>query len=128
LEKEIGRTIKLAGTEIDLNTLELAKDNGLSSDDLTAVQITDFFLHPPGGYYKAIVANPPYIRHHRLSNALKNELKAFSLNLLGKRLDGRAGYHVYFLLRALQLLEVGGRLAFIMPADTCEGVFSRPLW
>ena len=46
----------------------------------------------------------------------------------GRALDGRAGLHVYFLIRALSLLEDGGRLAFIVPADTCEGVFSRPLW
>jgi adenine-specific DNA-methyltransferase len=31
-------------------------------------------------------------------------------------------------LRALTLLESGGRLAFIMPADTCEGVFATTLW
>ena len=128
LEKETGRVIKLAGAEIDLNTLKLAKDNGLCDTDLAHVKITDFFHNPPTGPYKAIVANPPYIRHHRLSNAVKNGLKAFSFNLLGKSLDGRAGFHVYFLLRALQLLDDDGRLAFIMPADTCEGVFSRQLW
>jgi adenine-specific DNA-methyltransferase len=43
-------------------------------------------------------------------------------------LDGRAGLHVYFLLTALQMLEPGGRLAFIMPADVCEGVFAKRLW
>ncbi len=37
-------------------------------------------------------------------------------------------YYVYFLLRALQMLTEGGRLAFIMPADTCEGIFSTALW
>ena len=41
----------------------------------------------------------------------------------GVILDGRAGFHVYFLIRALTLLEENGRLAFIMPADTCEGKF-----
>ena len=47
---------------------------------------------------------------------------------MGTVLDGRAGLHIYFLIRALQLLDKHGHLAFIMPADTCEGVFSSTLW
>src|SRR5262249_59599853 len=53
---------------------------------------------------------------------------AFGGELMGKEWDGGAGLHVYFLLRALQLLSDGGRLAFIVPADTCEGVFAGTLW
>lgn len=74
------------------------------------------------------MANPPYIRHHRLSQRVKAELRALATRLIGKPLDGRAGYHIYFLLRALDLLQTDGRLAFIMPADTCEGVFAPTLW
>ena len=47
---------------------------------------------------------------------------------MGKSLDGRAGLHIYFLIQALQQLSRDGRLAFIVPADTCEGVFAAPLW
>jgi hypothetical protein len=43
-------------------------------------------------------------------------------------LDGRAGLHIYFLIRALSILDENGRLAFIMPADTCEGKFAQDLW
>src|SRR5213078_2383428 len=91
-------------------------------------QITDFVLSPPSNHYYAIVANPPYIRHHRLSPSVKARLKALSAHILGTNLDGRAGLHIYFLIRALQLLKEGGRLAFIMPADTCEGIFAPTLW
>ena len=86
------------------------------------------FFEPPSGPFKAIVANPPYIRHHRLATHIKHELKNIAVNSIGTALDGRAGLHIYFLVRALQLLDSGGRLAFIMPADTCEGVFSTTLW
>ena len=50
------------------------------------------------------------------------------MRTLGDTFDGRAGLHVYFLIQALNLLDKGGRLAFIMPADTCEGVFAKKLW
>src|SRR2546421_3585268 len=126
--RECGRRLALYGAEIDPDALLQAAQDGLSPDDLGNVKITDFVLHPPPQSYDSIVANPPYIRHHRLSSTLKSQLKAFSRQTIGATLDDRAGLHVYFLLRALQLLSARGRLAFIMPADTCEGVFAPILW
>jgi hypothetical protein len=96
--------------------------------DLGKVRIGDFLSNPPKNKLKAIVANPPYLRHHRLSAETKEMLRRLGAEITGQTFDGRAGQHIYFLLRALQLLEGGGRLAFIMPADTCEGVFASALW
>lgn len=125
---ESGRQVSLLGAEVDGGALREARENGLSADDLSHVRLSDFVLRPPQEKFDAIVANPPYIRHHRLTAQVKAELKRFGAGLIGTALDGRAGLHVYFLLRALQLLREGGRLAFIVPADTCEGVFSATLW
>jgi hypothetical protein len=128
MEKEIGRPFRLSGTEVDATALAEAEVHGLTPSDLADVQITDFVLCPPDGPFPAIVANPPYIRHHRLSADMKRRLATLGRRLTGVTLDGRAGYHVFFLLRALETLEPGGRLAFILPADTCEGVFAERLW
>lgn len=121
-------TIELRGTEIDPTALGQAVASGLSLADLSGVNISDFVLRPPPGEFPAIVANPPYIRHHRLSLATKAELKLFSKRMVGFELDGRAGVQVYFLLRCLERLPEGGRLACICSADICEGVFARQLW
>jgi tRNA1(Val) A37 N6-methylase TrmN6 len=121
-------SLNLAGREIDLLALEQAKENGLSKEDLSKVSIADFVLDPPKKTLNSIVCNPPYIRHHRLSSEVKAQLKKLCIDIIGTSLDGRAGFHIYFLLRALQLLAKDGRLAFIMPADTCEGIFSSTLW
>ncbi|HZS06973.1 MAG TPA: N-6 DNA methylase [Blastocatellia bacterium] len=126
--QERGRMLRLLGTEIDPEALQQALSSGLSSCDLTGVEIRDFVLQPPSARYQAVVANPPYIRHHRLLQSTKEKLKRFGAELIGESLDGRAGLHIYFLLRAVQLLAPDGRLAFIMPADTCEGIFARTLW
>lgn len=125
---EMGKHLALAGTEIDPVVLREARHSGLTEADLANVRVADFVLNPPEETFRAIVANPPYIRHHRLSAAVKEELRAFGFGLMGHTLDGRTGYHVYFLLRALQLLEEDGRLAFIMPADTSEGIYASRLW
>jgi adenine-specific DNA-methyltransferase len=122
------RRINLFGAELDRDALRQAESNGLPARDLEHVVIGDFVLRPPDRSFPAIVANPPYIRHHRLPSSIKGSLRAWSSKMIGKELDGRAGLHIYFLLRALRLLSDGGRLAFIVPADTCEGVFSQTLW
>lgn len=117
---------KFYGTDIDRSVINEAVDKGLL--EKKDIEIRDFILNPPHRKFKAIVANPPYIRHHRLSVEQKSEFKKISLSTIGSYLDGRAGLHIYFLIQALKLLDKGGRLAFIMPADTCEGVFSEKLW
>jgi hypothetical protein len=120
--------LKLLGCEIDPATLARAKAHGLSEEDLAGVELRDFVLNPPAQKFSSIVANPPYLRHHRLPPAYKDRLKALARLIIGQELDGRAGLHVYFLIRALEKLRPRGRLAFIVPADTCEGVFAVPLW
>ena len=124
----LGRELRLLGTEVDADILRQSASSELTLDDLAGVELRDFVFNPPHNTYEAIVANPPYIRHHRLSLEAKQTLKTWSSQLLGKALDGRTGLHVFFLLRALTLLRDGGRLAFILPADVCEGKSASALW
>ena len=126
--RERKQEITLTGMEIDPNVLHEAVKQGLAAEDLSGVILGDFVFQAPKRQMGAIVANPPYLRHHRISLADKEKLKLLALKTLGKALDGRAGLHIFFLIRALSLLEEGGRLAFIMPADTCEGKSAPDLW
>lgn len=125
---ERGLSLNLAGAEIDREVLSQARDAGTADGDLACVEKRDFVLDPPEMALPAIVANPPYIRHHRLDATTKRTLRTLAVRILGVPLDGRAGFHVYFLLRALERLAPDGRLAFILPADTFEGVFAQGLW
>ncbi|MBE7552362.1 MAG: N-6 DNA methylase [Anaerolineales bacterium] len=126
--RERGLHITLSGMDVDPTALEQAIQYGLKNDDISGVKIGDFVFQPPQTKLHAIVANPPYIRHHRIPITIKEQLKHLGLQTIGRMLDGRAGLHIYFLIRALTLLDEGGRLAFIMPADTCEGKFANYLW
>ena len=122
-----GKGVVLAGVEIDADALRQARHD-MSADDLARVEVADFLRYPSTHRCAAIVANPPYIRHHRLSAEVKTNLRQLAIDTIGRPLDGRTGLHVYFLVKALGMLEDGGRLAFIVPADTCEGVASGVLW
>lgn len=128
IASENAMRVSLAGMEIDPAALAQALNSGLEPNDLASVTVGDFVLQLPLAKFSAIVANPPYIRHHRLTREKKEQLKRLAIQIIGKPLDGRAGLHVYFLIRALSLLEENGRLAFILSADVCEGKFARDLW
>lgn len=124
----LGASVRITGWELDPQALAEAKRAGVPDRDLASVTVGDFVLAPPTGPLRAIVANPPYIRHHRLPAESKVRLRALSARILGRPLDGRTGYHVYFLLRALTLLADGGRLSFILPSDTFEGISAPQFW
>jgi hypothetical protein len=100
----------------------------LLETDLRDVIEGDFIRGAVKGRYPAIISNPPFIRHHRLAAKEKQRLRALAERLLGFPLDGRLGLQVYFLLKALEILEPDGRLAFLLPADVCEGVSSDRVW
>ncbi|MBI2663799.1 N-6 DNA methylase [Candidatus Woesearchaeota archaeon] len=112
------------GIDIDIEVLK----EDIYKEVNCHVEQRDFLKNPPNERFKAVVANPPYIRHHRIDKETKLFLKQLSKKKTGVIIDGRAGYHIYFLIQALSLLENKGRLAFIMPADTCEGTFAKRLW
>lgn len=116
--------ISFFGTDIDPEVLS----DGIYKRGKCFVEKRDFIKNPPNRKFKAIVANPPYIRHHRIDEETKLLLKKIATSITGNSIDGRAGYHIYFLIQALNLLEQNGKLAFIMPADTCEGKFAKNLW
>jgi adenine-specific DNA-methyltransferase len=71
IASQSGKTVTLYGTEIDPQAIAQAQASGLSATDLAAVEMRDFAINPPARRFRAIAANPPYIRHHRLSPKLK---------------------------------------------------------
>jgi hypothetical protein len=124
----VGYTGPFDGFELHEVALTDGERPGLTQKDFSRIQIADFISSPVPRTYPAIISNPPYIRHHRLSGQRKSELRTMAQRILGFALDGRVGLHVYFLLKCLEHLSPRGRLAFLLPADVCEGVSSRALW
>lgn len=118
------QNISFFGTDIDPEVLS----EEIYNKENCFVENRDFIKNPPNRKFKAIVANPPYVRHHRIDEETKLLLKKIATSITGNSIDGRAGYHIYFLIQALHLLEQNGKLAFIMSADTCEGKFAKNLW
>ena len=94
IETNHNEDFEFYGCDIDEKVFEY----GVYNQGNCELEIRDFILNPPSEKFSAIVANPPYIRHHRLSKEIKCKLKEISNSILGFKIDGRAGLHIYFLL------------------------------
>ncbi len=126
--RAVGFAGKFAGYELHERSFVDGERLGLSPTDFKDVVVGDFISARLNCSLPAIISNPPYIRHHRLGELRKLELRRIAERVLAFPLDGRVGLHVYFLLKCLELLAPEGRLAFLLPSDVCEGISSRPLW
>jgi tRNA1(Val) A37 N6-methylase TrmN6 len=103
--------VMVTGVEVDADAVDRA---------FPAETIVADFLDPTalaGRTFDAILCNPPYVRHHYLDRAYKDEVAARLGARFGVRLSRLSGTHVYFLLRALELLAPGGRAAFLTGAE-----------
>jgi hypothetical protein len=67
-----------------------------------------------------IVMNPPYVRHEKIPADLKRLYRTSVGTRLGVKVDGRSNLFVYFLLKALSDLKLGG----VLCAITYDGVIN----
>ncbi len=126
--RAVGYTGHFDGFELHEAAFADGAKLGLTRKDFSRIEIGDFISSRLARTFPAVISNPPYIRHHRLGDQRKSELRNMAERILGFALDGRVGLHVYFLLKCLEHLSPSGRLAFLLPADVCEGISSRALW
>lgn len=91
----------------------------------------DFLAIAPadiGGPFRVVLGNPPYVRHHILSDAALRTARGSVPN--GVQLSRLASYWAYFVLHSLRFVAPGGRMALILPgtflrADYAEVVRSE---
>jgi adenine-specific DNA-methyltransferase len=117
LLRGVGDGPRRFGLDVDPLAVELA-GGSLGPDVELAV---GDFLDPASwplsvGSFDAIVANPPYVRHHGLSAKHKALVQRYASRLQLK-ISSLSGSYVYFFLESLLRLNEGGRLVFITPAE-----------
>jgi len=88
-------------------------------------RVEDFLLAGIPARYDAIIANPPYVRHHDFdySEAILRQFDA----LAGRRLSRATNLYGLFLVRIASLLAPGGRAAVITPAEWLNADFGVAL-
>lgn len=72
LQHKSNENITFYGNDVDENVIKEGIERGIFDLDFR-FELNDFIFSPPNRQFKAIVANPPYIRHHRLPSHVKNK-------------------------------------------------------
>lgn len=70
---------------------ELWEESGL------VIKLADFTRELPSSQFNLVICNPPYVRHHHLSNVDKARLRERTYHASGMRLSGLAGLYCHFL-------------------------------
>lgn len=112
--------------DIDASALDAMRRSFTKSSSIQIEEkVGDFLVLPIAERFDAIIANPPYLRHH----AMEYDFDIFA------RIGGAAGLavsrltnsYILFLLRCATLLKPGGRMCFIVPAEWTNANFGQPV-
>ena len=130
LLRAVGPGPKRFGCDIDPAAVELAQ-NSLEAQggelELAHGDFLDLDRWPLSlNEFDAVIANPPYIRHHNLNLRHKALAKHYS-RTFGLTISSLSGSYVYFFLEAIRRLRFGGRLAFITPTEFLDVRYGAPL-
>ena len=118
----------MLGLDVDPVSLEMARVNLLVRGiDNHTLRRSNFLLTNLRERPDALICNPPYSRHHSIPADEKETIHAGFEQRLGLRLSRLAGLHALFLLRSLEIIRDGGRLAFITPAEWLDVNYGRAI-
>jgi adenine-specific DNA methylase len=76
--------------------------------------------------FDAVVGNPPFIRYHHFSGAIREQALACARRS-GVVLSELASSWAPFLIHAMDFLSEGGRLAMVLPAELLHASYARPV-
>lgn len=112
LDESIHRNLAVEAFDIDPNMVELSKRWGQKSPIKMDVQLVDYLLAPAPPPYDFAILNPPYLRQEWIYNkaTYREEFAA----RYGIHVPGTANLYVYFLVKSILELKIGGRLACIL--------------
>lgn len=108
------RPASALGFELNPELANVARD--LWSEAELDVRVGDFTKEPPDYKANLILTNPPYVRHHHLSQSNKGYLKKAVANL-APDLNGLAGLYTYFLVLAERWMDDNGIAAWLLPSE-----------
>ncbi len=103
------------GIEIDREYFECAKD--IWSDTGINLLNADFVSTKPDRQYNLLITNPPYVRHHYLSQEAKISLSDAVKKEAGITLSGLAGLYCHFIMLAHKWLAPNAISGWLIPSE-----------
>ena len=119
--RHFNQRTELVGAERDTETLQRAKT---SAPRGTKLILADY-LKSDTGLFDGIIANPPYVKAHRLDYSEEDWL--YFEERLGTPLDRLTNLYALFLLKIGEDLAPRGRAAVILPAEFLNANFGEEI-
>jgi adenine-specific DNA-methyltransferase len=119
--RKLDRQAALVGVERDIVTLQHAKATAPRGTKLILAD----YLKSDAGLFDGIIANPPYVKAHRLDYSEK-DWRYFE-ERLGTPLDRLTNLYALFLLKIWEDLAPRGRAAVILPAEFLNANFGEEI-
>lgn len=77
--------------------------------------------------YNLIVCNPPYVRHHHITNGDKSSLQDLTIQASGIALSGLSGLYCYFLLLSHRWMTKKAVAAWLIPSEFMDVNYGKPI-
>lgn len=110
IAKVRSHSLHIKAFDIDADMCRLSKAN--SRRELTSVVCADYLLLPLKGDYDFAILNPPYVRQEWIRK--KVQYREAIKSTLGLDLPGASNLYVYFIVKTLSDLKIGGKLSCIV--------------
>lgn len=115
------------GYEIDPNYAESARR--LWEDTGLHLYVNDFTRAKPpkteARKFNLVVCNPPYVRHHHLSQEQKRELQLAVARYLNFEMNGLSGFYTYFMILSQAWMAKDGVGAWLIPSEFMDVNYGR---
>ncbi len=118
--KDYAPNAQITAYEIDAMAAEMALAHTPGVD----VRVADF-LQSGDETFDAVIANPPYVRHHDINGgaAVMKDLSART----GVAFSGLSNIYVAFIVRCFEALKDGGRAGVLVPTEWANANFGEAL-
>ncbi len=115
---------------------EISPDYGLQASEFwqdrpLKLKIDDFTRATPptseAAKFDLIIANPPYIRHHHLTNPEKQRLQNITYQTVGIKLSQLAGMYCYFLCLADAWMAENAIAGWLIPSEFMDVNYGKQI-
>ncbi len=120
-------SLEVIGIDIDPTMISAAKHllSETGGNISIHLEVGDFLCWRENKSFDAVIANPPYIRHH-VAKLDKEVLNHYS-RLIGQRLSGLTNIYGLFMIEICKRLKEDGRAAILVPAEFLNADFGVAL-
>lgn len=89
------------------------------------LKLADFTAQEPAAGFNLLICNPPYVRHHHLTNGDKESLQSRTLKASGVKIGGLAGLYCHFLGLSHAWLGEGAVSGWLIPSEFMDVNYGR---